>query len=265
MEVVILPAKENLIGKKFGRLTVIESLPSENRRTYWLCQCNCGKKCKARADSLKSGKTKSCGCLNKEQQIQLGKNNKQDITGQKFGKLKAIKNLNYRLNSSLGYQWECQCDCGNIITVPITYLKSGNTKSCGCQKESLGEELIKDILIKENIIFEREKIFNNLKKLRFDFYIPSLNIIIEFDGLQHYKITNFTTSTLLEHDKIKNEWCLKNNIKLFRIPYSELSNLKNYNFNDLINDKWKVTTINHYNIKIPRCKSLGIFCLCERS
>ena len=246
----MLPVKENLIGKKFERLTVIQPLPSRNKKTYWLCQCDCGQKCEARADSLKNGKIKSCGCLNNEQRTQTGKNNKQDITGQKFGKLTAIKNLNYRLNSTLGYQWECQCDCGNIISTSITYLKNGNTKSCGCQKESLGEELIKNILIKENILFEREKKFNDLKNLRFDFYLPSFNILIEFDGLQHYKKTNYTTLSMLEHDKIKNEWCLKNNIKLFRIPYSELSNLKNYNFYNLIDNKWKVFNINHYNLEL---------------
>ena len=120
MEVVILPKKENLLNQVFSRLQVIDSAPSKNGKTYWLCKCACGNTCIARADQLKSGRTKSCGCLNKEQQLSLGKHNIQDITNQKFGHLTAIKRLNSRQNAALGYDWLCQCDCGNSTIVSIT-------------------------------------------------------------------------------------------------------------------------------------------------
>jgi len=58
----------DITGQKFGRLTVIErSYPNDkNRSTRWLCKCECGTEKIILRDSLKSGKTKSCGCLNKE-------------------------------------------------------------------------------------------------------------------------------------------------------------------------------------------------------
>lgn len=62
---------ENLIGKKFGRLTVHKLakpniLPSGEKVTMWLCRCDCGKEKSVSAHNLKSGKTKSCGCLSAE-------------------------------------------------------------------------------------------------------------------------------------------------------------------------------------------------------
>ena len=233
-----MPKKENLLNQKFNRLTVIGEAPSINKKTFWKCKCDCGNILNVRADALKSGKTKSCGCLNNEMRSKTGKNNIKDITNKRFGKLIAIERTNIRQNDSLGYDWICKCDCGNIISVPITYLNNGNTLSCGCIKESLGEQEISKLLIKNNIKFETQKTFDGLlseknKKLKFDFYLNNFNILIEFDGPQHYKKTN--------------EWCLKNNIKLYRIPYTEINNLKTYNINNLLDDKFLVKTVRFYN------------------
>lgn len=55
-----------LIGKHFGRLTVLNLYrPDKTKRSYFLCQCDCGKVSIVRCYSLKSGNTKSCGCLRK--------------------------------------------------------------------------------------------------------------------------------------------------------------------------------------------------------
>lgn len=60
-------------------------------------------------------------------------------------------------------------------------------------------------------------------KLRIDFYIPSENLMIEADGLQHYDVNNTWYSEYLkECDEIKNQYCLDNNIKLVRIVYKTL-------------------------------------------
>lgn len=59
-------AREDLTGKKFGRLTVIKFAHSKNRKSYWVCKCDCGNETITRSDSLKEGKVKSCSCLNHE-------------------------------------------------------------------------------------------------------------------------------------------------------------------------------------------------------
>lgn len=53
-----------------------------------------------------------------------------DITGQRFGRLVAIKQV--ERNSSNKVQWLCQCDCGNTVKVTTGHLRSGHTQSCGC-------------------------------------------------------------------------------------------------------------------------------------
>ena len=58
---------------------------------------------------------------------------KDNYTNKKFGKLTVIKITNKRAKNR-GVICECACDCGNIIEVPLSNLKSGNTKSCGCIK-----------------------------------------------------------------------------------------------------------------------------------
>lgn len=57
------------IGQRFGRLTVKSRLPNKNKDVRFLCICDCGKEASVRSDHLKSGKTKSCGCYNKERLI----------------------------------------------------------------------------------------------------------------------------------------------------------------------------------------------------
>ena len=52
----------NLIGQKFGKLTVIERDYSRKRRAYWICKCECGNTTVVASCDLRSGHTQSCGC-----------------------------------------------------------------------------------------------------------------------------------------------------------------------------------------------------------
>lgn len=62
-----MPAKVNLFGQTFGRLTVIkESHKDKNRHYHWLCLCACGNEKVINGELLKRGDSKSCGCLHKE-------------------------------------------------------------------------------------------------------------------------------------------------------------------------------------------------------
>lgn len=57
-------SKENLLNKKFSKLLVIEEIDNISNRTAWRCRCDCGNIKDIKSESLKSGDTKSCGCLN---------------------------------------------------------------------------------------------------------------------------------------------------------------------------------------------------------
>lgn len=61
------PRAHNLAGRVFGRLTATSQMElRDRRRTYWLCTCDCGNVKWVISDALKSGATRSCGCLNDE-------------------------------------------------------------------------------------------------------------------------------------------------------------------------------------------------------
>lgn len=107
---------------KFGRLTAIRYLG----KSKWECSCECGNTYVATASNLKTGKTKSCGCLYRETR---GKSRFDDKTGRRFGRLIALKKVDT-------WHWLCRCDCGNTVTVSTAGLNRGVTQSCGClQKE----------------------------------------------------------------------------------------------------------------------------------
>lgn len=61
-----------------------------------------------------------------------------DLTGQRFGTLTVLRKSSVIAKS--GAAWDCQCDCGRITTVTSANLKSGNTRSCGCQQRRLNEK-----------------------------------------------------------------------------------------------------------------------------
>jgi len=64
------PNKANLTGEKFNRLTVIEEYGRDkNKKVVWLCKCDCGNTLHVITEKLRSGNTKSCGCIRSEKLI----------------------------------------------------------------------------------------------------------------------------------------------------------------------------------------------------
>ena len=150
-----------------------------------------------------------------------------DMIGKRFGKL-VVKE--FGCIDGEKYLWLCQCDCGKEILVYGASLRSGNTKSCGCVL-SVTEMIIDKFLTEHDIEFTRQKTFIGCRDsalLRFDFYIPSMNLAIEYDGEMHYMET--TVGNDLEgqqrRDAIKTKYCEENEILLLRIPYWEKDNIE---------------------------------------
>ena len=112
---------DKLTNKKYGSLTIIDyEGQTKSKQTYWKCLCDCGKITNVQERNLITGNTKSCGCKQHEAE---------NLTGQKFGKLTAIKRArNIKRNTA----WTCLCDCGKTIEIRSGSLKNRNTKSCGC-------------------------------------------------------------------------------------------------------------------------------------
>lgn len=138
-----------------------------------------------------------------------------------------------------------KCPKGHIFKTSWNSFQQGSR--CPYCKTSKGENKIKDFLDSENIIYYQQYKFEDCKNNRslpFDFYLPKYNTCIEYDGEQHYKLTNFSGNMTIkeqevrleyykQNDNIKTQYCQNNNIKLIRIPYWELNNIETI-LNDLI-------------------------------
>lgn len=126
----------DLTGEKYGRLTVLHEIEPHGKYRRWACQCDCGNIIHVHQHSLRSGNTKSCGCL----QIDAAIDSRLiDLTGKRFGKLVVIGKVDDDSSSrskwSPRIKWLCQCDCGSSpIQVSGKTLKNGGRKSCGCNK-----------------------------------------------------------------------------------------------------------------------------------
>lgn len=71
---MIMPNYIDMTGRRFGRLVVVGEAPKRftNRNRYWYCCCDCGNITTVRGDELRGGVTVSCGCYNREKNIDLG-------------------------------------------------------------------------------------------------------------------------------------------------------------------------------------------------
>lgn len=121
---------------------------------------------------------------------------------------------------------------GEFTQQPKAHL---NRQGCPlCYNPSNGETSIRNYLIQNDIGFIQQHKFDGCKskrKLPFDFYIPTNNILIEFDGIQHFKPINqfggqLAYLTTIKHDILKTEYCTQYDIKLLRIPYWDIDNVE---------------------------------------
>lgn len=216
-----------LIGQTIKKWTVLDVKKDSSRRDcYAVCQCICGNIKDVNIFNLIGGRTDDCGCGRKEKMSEMRSS---DLVGQKFGKLTVLEKLSINNVGKLIYR--CRCDCGNEITVVGSSLLSGHTHSCGCIL-SYPNMYINQLLTDKNIVHQPEYTVNiDNQYFRFDFYLPTYNAMIEYDGEQHYKPIMYGCYSEEEalaqlekrqkFDEIKNKYCEDYNIPLLRIPYWE--------------------------------------------
>lgn len=118
---------------------------------------------------------------------------------------------------------------GSFFQIPYNHLMG---KGCNRCNQSKGENLIELFLIKNNIKYESQKRFNDLKesRLAFDFWLHDHNMLIEFDGIQHFIPIEYFGGEIAynkykANDRLKDEYCIQKGIKLLRIDYRDLNNI----------------------------------------
>ena len=125
--------RENLIGKRYEKLVVIEQTESTKQgQRRWICKCDCGGDCIATTANLNSGRTTNCGCKKSP-----------DLTGRVFGKLTVLGRSDKR--GSRGKKttpmWECKCECGTITYKATDTLTNPNMSMCNECSGKYGAEI----------------------------------------------------------------------------------------------------------------------------
>ena len=122
--------RDDLTGRRFGYLTVLECAGKENGHFYWNCRCDCGELARIRSDKLKGRPDVSCGCKSRRKT--------RELTGCRFGSLLALK----KSGSASGHViWECRCDCGATVYKRTDALTGGVWPSCGCMDPRREQDL----------------------------------------------------------------------------------------------------------------------------
>lgn len=209
----------------------------KNSSTYVEFKCNkCGHHWLAKPGNILSGK----GCP-KCAYVIVGNKNRRTH----YDFISKLSNINPKVQVLSNYinnntKLECKClNCGHIWNAAPKTLLLG--KGCPICNSSKGELKIAKFLDDNNITYVHQKTFDNLvgvgeNLLSYDFYIPSKNILIEYQGIQHEKpvdfkgygnknaIKNFEKQK--EHDRRKAEYAHNNNIKLICIWYWNFKNIE---------------------------------------
>lgn len=180
---------EDLTGKHFGKLTVLRRGPNnQQNRTCWICRCSCGNEVTVSAMRLKSGHTRSCGCL-----CNAYSHRALDLSGRRFGLLTALYRVKDKNNPRKAV-WHCRCDCGNEVDVWAGSLTRGLTQSCGCWNKEQRAKLHEHLHYQDDTCLERlQRVQTDTRENKAGFrglFLTKNNkyrVMISFQGI-HYNL-----------------------------------------------------------------------------
>lgn len=240
-EITLRKKKENLKGQIYNGIKLLYPCGyNRDTRVMYVCQCFCGSYFIASGKNLKLGITKSCDCLRNKRVVDANMSRTDDIIGKAFGKLKVIEFAGFmeKYGGRKGSLYKCECKCGRTCVKQGVYLRCGDTQTCGFCFSSHGEIAIANLLDERKINYIHQYDFKDCNsdkngRLYFDFAIldkeGKLFCLVEYDGEQHYNpnLKGFFENAyegIHQRDLIKDDYCKKNNILLYRIRFDE--NLK---------------------------------------
>ena len=137
--------REPLIGRTFGRLTILDNAMPQGKYKVaaFLCRCTCGTQKVVIWGSLQSGNTQSCGCLRTDADEQRRLTRIHLIRGQVFGRWTVFADAP-TIPNHLPVAFFCVCACGTERVVSSDNLRCGSSKSCGClrRKENIDHNIV---------------------------------------------------------------------------------------------------------------------------
>ncbi len=215
------------IALKNPNIVICSSYVNKNTKMKCLCKV-CGHQWETYASNLSSGN----GCPKCSGNLKL---NTDDFVCQMKSINPNITILGEYISTHKNVLCKCKI-CGNEWMASPANLKRGS----GCPRcfASKGEKAVKKFLEQNHIQFYEQYKFDDCKskrRLRFDFYIPSLDCAIEYDGEQHFIAIPYgqdnekakeRLKAIKARDKIKDDYCEEHKIKLIRIPYIQYDEIE---------------------------------------
>lgn len=199
-----------------------------NKKVWWICR-----KCKREWCTEIFSRVRGRGCRNCSQKkidsaLRMSNDefseNFYNSVDEEYSLLSEYVGMNKKIkviHNICGYVWDVQAGA---------FLNAGTR--CPSCKFTKGERAINLWLIKNGFYFQPQKKFADCKlkkELPFDFYLPELNLCIEYDGILHFE-DKFNSPEQFKltkkRDNIKTKYCKENNIKLIRIPYWNLKKIE---------------------------------------
>jgi len=228
---------KEILNKHGDKISILSKYVNANSKIIAKCNiCQCEWSCESK-ELLKGHGCPDCG-HNRNKLSRLKTHEQYLIDINKIHKDRLTILGNY-VNSYTRILTKCNICQHEWEPVSNNLLKGRGCPICNINK---GELIISEILNELLIDFKQHYIIENLKnvgngRVEFDFYLPNYNLFIEYDGMQHYKpikkwggVKRFEQQ--VKTDEFKNKYCIDNNIRLIRIPYTDLDKIdKNYIIN----------------------------------
>jgi predicted Zn-ribbon and HTH transcriptional regulator len=143
-----------------------------------------------------------------------------------------IRRIGDYINAQTKIPWAC-LDCGNIWEASPTNVVNGQRGCPTCQSYGINEQIMHNLFKEAGIAYESQYSLRNIepsaRRLKFDFYFPSLKLAIEYNGKQHYESSGFWGSgdpiaafaDQQERDQSKRKFCALHDIQLLEIDGRE--------------------------------------------
>lgn len=134
----------DLTGDKYEHFTVIERIGSKKGRSYWKCECECGKIFETYGKNIVNKTVSSCGCIKNKKIAKSVMNDKNniDLTGKMYGCLEVVCLSSNSKREGSERIWSCLChNCGR--KKDFVQYALNNVISCGCIKDKKASERIK--------------------------------------------------------------------------------------------------------------------------
>ena len=143
----------NLIGKKFGELTILEisdPIKELNSRRISTCLCSCGRKVKSNFSAVINGQTKTCGNCSRGVRSTRNKDCSY-LIGKTIGELTILFRANVPETEKHKEYYSCRCSCGNELVLPVEKITSGKIATCLECKNKVGKEDSSSLPSKNNL------------------------------------------------------------------------------------------------------------------